>query len=109
MAELVRRGDIFLVSLDPTLGEEIQKSRPCVIVSPNELNMYLHTFIVAPLTTESHNYPYRVPCRFQGRTGHVVIDQIRTIDRVRLVRRLGKLPPATVKRVLAILQEMFAP
>jgi len=106
--EDVRRGDVFLVNLDPTRGEEIQKTRPCVIVSPDELNAYLRTFIVAPLTTGDHFYPFRVACRFQGRAGYVVIDQIRTVDRERLVRRVGKLSPASLERVLATLQEMFA-
>jgi mRNA interferase MazF len=79
-----------------------------VIVSPDELNSYLHTFIVAPLTTGGHSYPFRIPCRFEGRAGYVVIDQIRTVDRERLVRRLGKLSPSTLGHILAILQEMFA-
>jgi len=105
--EDVRRGDVFLVSLDPARGGEIQKTRPCVIVSPDELNSYLRTFIVAPLTTGGHPYPFRVPCRFEGRAAYIVIDQIRTIDRERLVRRLGKLSSSTLGRVLAILQEMF--
>ena len=105
--EDVRRGDVFLVSLDPGKGGEIRKTRPCVVVSPNELNAYLRTFIVAPLTTGGHPYPFRVPCRFERRAGYVVIDQIRTVDRERLVRRLGKLSPSTLGRVLAILQEMF--
>jgi len=109
MIEDVRRGDIFLVSLDPARGGEIQKTRPCVIVSPDELNSYLRTFIVAPLTTGGHSYPFRIPCRFEARAGYVVIDQIRTVDRERLVRRLGKLSPSTLGRVLAILQEMFTP
>ena len=104
-----RRGDVFLVSLDPARGGEIQKTRPCVIVSPDELNVHLRTYIVAPLTTGGHPYPFRVPCRYQGREGHVVIDQIRTIDRERLTRRLGKLPSPALERVLAILQEMFTP
>ena len=108
-AEDVRRGDVFLVSLDPTRGGEIQKTRPCVIVSPDELNSYLRTFIVAPLTTGGHSYPFRVPCRFEGRSGYVVLDQIRAIDQGRLVRRLGKLSSSTLGRVLAALQEMFAP
>ena len=108
-AEDVRRGDVFLVSLDPAKGGEIQKTRPCVVVSPDELNAYLRTFIVAPLTTGGHPYPFRVPCRFEGRAGYIVIDQIRTVDRERLVRRLGKLSPPTLGRVLAILQEMFTP
>ena len=107
ITEVVRRADVFLVSLDPARGGEIQKTRPCVIVSPDELNAYLRTFIVAPLTTGGHAYPFRVPCRFEGRAGYVVIDQIRTVDRERLVRRLGKLSPSTLGRVLATLQEMF--
>jgi mRNA interferase MazF len=107
--EDVRRGDVFLVSLDPARDAEIQKTRPCVVVSPDELNSYLRTFIVAPLTTGGHPYPFRVSCRFEGRSGYVVIDQIRTVDRERLVRRLGKLSPSTVGRILVILQEMFTP
>ena len=109
MDEAVHRGDVFLVSLDPTRGSEIRKTRPCVIVSPDELNTHLRTFIVAPLTTGGHAYPFRVPCRFEGRAGYVVIDQIRTVDRERLVRRLGKVSPATLGRALDILQEMFTP
>jgi mRNA interferase MazF len=109
ITEIVRRGDVYLVSLNPVRGAEIQKTRPCVVVSPDELNTYLRTFLVVPLTTGGHPYPFRVPCRFEGKTGYVVIDQIRTVDRERLVRRLGKLSPSTLKRVLAILQEMFTP
>lgn len=105
----VRRGDVFLISLDPTRGDEIQKTRPCVIVSPDELNANLRTFIVAPLTTGGHPYPFRVACKFQGRSGHIVLDQIRTIDRERLVRRLGRLSSSALVRALAILQEMFTP
>ena len=105
----VCRGDVFLTSLDPTCGSEIQKTRPCVIVSPDELNVHLRTFIVAPLTTGGHPYPFRVPCKFQGRSGHIVLDQIRTVDRDRLVRQLGKLSPSALGRILAILQEMFTP
>ncbi len=109
MADVVRRGDVFLVSLNPARGGEIQKTRPCVVVAPDELNAHLRTFIVAPLTTGGHPYPFRVLCRFQGRAGYVVIDQIRTVDRERLVRRLGKLSSFTLAGVLAILQEMFTP
>jgi mRNA interferase MazF len=105
----VRRGDVFLVGLDPTQGEEIQKTRPCVVVSPDELNAHLRTFIVAPLTTGGHPYPFRARCRFREREGYVVIDQIRTVDRERLTRRLGKLSPLILERVLSILQEMFTP
>ncbi len=108
-ADMVRRGDVFLVNLNPTRGGEIQKTRPCVVVSPDELNAHLRTFIVAPLTTGAHSYPFRVACRFEGRSGYIVLDQIRTVDRERLVRRLGKLSSSTLERTLAILQEMFAP
>ncbi len=103
------RGDVFLVDLNPTRGSEIRKMRPCVVVSPDELNAHLRTLIVAPLTTGGHPYPFRVPCRFGGKSGHIVVDQIRTVDRERLVRRLGRLAPATVGRTLSVLQEMFAP
>jgi mRNA interferase MazF len=109
MPDTVRRGDIFLITLDPTRGEEMRKTRPCVVISPDELNAYLHTYIVAPLTTGSHLYPFRIACRFQGRSGHIVLDQIRTIDRDRMVKKLGKLPSSTLERVLAVLQEMFTP
>ena len=97
-----------MVPLNPTQGREIRKTRPCVIVSPDELNSALSTFIVAPLTTGSHSYPFRVPCRFAGRDGHIVLDQVRTIDRARLVRRLGRLSPAALSAALAILRDMFA-
>lgn len=109
IAGAVRRGDVVLVALDPTLGREIRKTRPCVVVSPDELNGALNTFIVAPLTTGSHPYPFRVPCRLAGKSGHVVLDQVRTVDRVRLARKVGRLGPATISRVLVVLQEMFAP
>ena len=106
--EVVSRGDIFLVALNPTRGSEIRKTRPCVIVSPDELNAHLRTFIVAPLTTGGHPYPFRVPCRFNEQDGHVVPDQLRAVDRDRLVKRLGILPEASLVEVLAILQAMFA-
>jgi mRNA interferase MazF len=108
-AEAVQRGDVFLFNLNPTRGGEIRRTRPCVVVSPNELNAHLRTFIVAPLTTGSHAYPFRVACRFAGREGHVVLDQVRTVDRERLVRRLGRLTAPTLGRALAVLQAMFAP
>ena len=104
----VGRGDVFLVSLNPTRGGEIRKTRPCVVVSPNELNAYLRTFIVAPLTTGGYSYPFRVACTFQGRAGHVVLDQVRSVDRQRLVKRLGTLSPAVLGQALAVLREMFA-
>lgn len=87
----VSRGDVFLVALNPTRGQEIQKTRPCVVVSPDELNAYMRTFIVAPLTTGGHPYPFRIPCTFEGKDGHVVPDQLRTVDRERLVKHLGVL------------------
>jgi len=106
---VVKRGDIWLAALDPTLGSEIRKTRPCVIVSPPELHNHLRTVIVVPMTTGSRPAPFRVPVRFQGKDGLILPDQIRTIDQQRLVRRLGGLRPATLERVLAVLQETFAP
>jgi mRNA interferase MazF len=104
----VSRGDVYLVALSPTRGGEIRKTRPCVVVSPDELNEHLRTFIVAPLTTGGFQYPFRVPCKFEGKSGHVVLDQIRTVDRERLVRRLGSLSAFTLARALRVLREMFA-
>ena len=106
--EHVSRGDIFLVALNPTRGSEIRKTRPCVVVSPDELNAHLRTFIVAPLTTGGHPYPFRVPCRFDGKVGHVVADQLRAVDRDRLVKRLGSLSGTTLNELLDVLQAMFA-
>ena len=102
------RGDVHLVRLDPTIGSEIQKTRPCVIVSPDELNVHLRTVIVAPMTTGGRAYPWRIRCRFQQRTGYVVLDQLRTIDRERLVKRVGALPTDVLTDVLDGLQAMFA-
>ena len=104
----VARGDIYLVRLDPTLGSEIRKTRPCLVISPDELNEHLRTAIVAPMTTGGHAYPWRIPCRFQNKSGFVALDQIRTIDSERLLKGLGRLTPATLSRVLDVLQEMFA-
>lgn len=104
----VRRGEVHLVGLDPARGREIRKARPCVVVSPDELNEHIQTLIVAPLTTGSRAYPFRVACRFQGKAGHVVLDQVRTVDRQRLIRRMGKLSPKALERCLLLLQEMFA-
>ena len=105
---LITRGDVHLVRLDPTLGSEIRKTRPCLVVSPDELNQYLRTVIVAPMTTGGHAYPWRIACRFQNRSGFVVLDQLRTVDSERLVRRLGRVSIATTAAVLEALQEMFA-
>jgi mRNA interferase MazF len=106
--EAVSRGDIYLVSLNPTRGSEIRKMRPCVVISPNELNAHLRTFIVAPLTTGGHPYPFRVRCRFEDKDGHVVFDQLRAVDRDRLMKRLGVLDDETLGEVLSILQAMFS-
>ncbi len=102
------RGEVYLIELDPTRGSEIRKTRPCLIISPDELNQYLRTVIVAPMTTGGHAYPWRVRCRFRDRSGFVAIDQLRTVDSERLVKRLGRITPGTLSTVLATLQEMFA-
>lgn len=96
-----------MISLDPARGSEIRKTRPCLIVSPDELNDHLGTFIVAPMTTGGHAYPFRVACRFKKRDGYVVLDQLRTVDGSRVVRRLGRLRSASLETVLATLREMF--
>ncbi len=103
------RGEVYLVQLDPTQGSEIRKTRPCLVVSPDELNDHLRTVIVAPMTTGGLAYPWRVQCRFQGRSGFVATDQLRTVDIERLTRRLGRVAPRSVAAVLNVLQEMFAP
>jgi mRNA interferase MazF len=105
---VVQRFDIYLVNLDPTTGSEIQKTRPCLVISPDEMNSYIATVIVAPLTTHGRDYPTRVNCRFEGKDGQIVLDQIRTVDKVRLVKHLGRLDKKTQARVLAVLAEMFA-
>lgn len=96
------------MSLGPTRGREIRKTRPCVVLSPDELNDHLSTFLVAPMTTGGHTYPFRISCRFKKKDGYVVLDQLRTVDRARLVRRLSRLSNTTLKKALAILQEMFS-
>ena len=106
--ERVSRGDIFLVALNPTRGSEIRKTRPCVVVSPDELNTHLRTFTVAPLTTGGHPYPFRVRCKFDGKEGHIVPDQLRAVDQERLVKRLGSLSESTLNELLGVLQAMFA-
>lgn len=109
MVELApRRGDVYLISLDPTEGREIKKARPCLVVSPDELNAHLGTFIVAPMTTGGHPYPFRIACRFQKTDGYIVLDQVRTVDRRRMIKRLGRVPEVTLKKALDVLQEMFA-
>ena len=104
----VNRGEVYLVQLDPTRGGEIRKTRPCVIISPDDLNHHLRTFIVAPMMTGGHAYPFRIPCRFQRRAAHIVLDQLRTVDMERLIRRLGVLTPDTLEASLVVLREMFS-
>lgn len=107
LARAPNRGEVFLVELDPTRGSEIRKTRPCVIVSPDELNHHLRTVIVAPMTTGGHAYPFRPNCRFGGKEGRVALDQLRTVDRDRLRKRLGALTGPTLGAVFAVLGEMF--
>jgi mRNA interferase MazF len=104
----VKRFEVYLVNLDPTVGSEIKKSRPCLVISPDELNRFIATVIVAPMTTKGRDYPSRVPCVFQGKQGQVVLDQIRTVDKTRLVKRLGKVGQQTQSDVLSVLAELFS-
>jgi len=109
MGMVVSRFEVYLARLDPTEGYEIQKTRPCLIISPDEMNRHIGTVIVAPMTTKGRSYPTRVPVRFQRKAGQIVLDQIRTVDKNRLVKRLGKIDEDTAQKVLAVLSEMFAP
>ena len=104
----VERADVYLVNLDPTVGSEIKKTRPCVVISPDEMNRHLRTAIVAPLTSQGRLYPTRVPCVFDGKEGLVVLDQIRTVDVTRFVRKVGRIQPETITAVLMALGRMFA-
>lgn len=104
----VKQFDVYLINLEPTLGHEINKIRPCLIISPNEMNRFISTVIVAPMTTRGKNYPTRVTCVFQGKKGQVVLDQIRTIDKERLVTKLGTISSNVQKSILDILQQMFS-
>jgi len=106
---VVKRFDVYLINLDPTIGSEIKKTRPCLIISPDEMNRFIRTVIVAPMSTTGRVYPTRVACKFQRKQGQVVLDQIRTIDKVRLVRRLGRIDSQTQTKVLSVLGQMFAP
>lgn len=103
----VKRFEVFLVNLDPTIGNEIQKTRPCLIISPDEMNHFISTIIIAPMTTKSRKYPTRVACKFKGKTGDIVLDQIRTVDKKRLVKKLGSIDSASQRKTIAVLQEMF--
>ena len=104
----IKRFDVFLVNLDPTIGHEIKKTRPCLIISPDEMNRNISTVIVAPMTTKGRKYPTRISCGFQGIKGQIILDQIRTIDKERLVKKLGVISKAAQKKTLNVLQEMFS-
>ncbi len=104
----VKRFDVFLVNLDPTIGHEIKKSRPCLVISPDEMNKYISTVIVAPMTTKGRDYPTRIPCIFQGKKGQIVLDQIRTEDKARLAGHLGKIDTEAQVKVFSVLAELFS-
>jgi len=104
----VKRFEVYLIDLDPTKGHEIKKTRPCLILSPDEMNRFISTVIVAPLTTKGKNYPSRVSCVFQNKNGQIVLDQLRTVDKKRLEKRLGKISPKAQSAVILVLQEMFS-
>ena len=105
---VINRFEVFLVNLDPTIGHEIQKTRPCLILSPNEMNHHISTVIAAPMTTKGRKYPTRISCTFQGKKGQIVLDQIRTVDQKRLVKKLGTISTKTQGKTLSVLQELFA-
>jgi len=104
----MKRFDVYLINLDPTIGKEIKKTRPCLIISPGEMNEYISTVIVAPMTSRIRNYPSRVTCTFQGTKGQIVLDQIRTVDKIRLIKKLGVIDDQSQYEVIQILQEMFS-
>ena len=108
MGVVVRRFDVYLINLDPTVGSEIQKTRPCLVISPDELNRHIATVIIAPMTTKGRDYPTRIACKFRGKHGQIVLDQIRTVDKFRLVKKVGKIDDLTQTKVLTKLKEMFS-
>ena len=107
MVTAVKRFEVWLVSLNPTKGSEIQKTRPCLVISPNEINNWLRTVIIAPMTTSERSYPSRVALKFQGKSGQVALDQLRTVDKLRLVKKLGKITPKVEENISQTLVEMF--
>ena len=108
MAMVINRFDVYLINLDPTIGSEIQKTRPCLIISPDEMNRHIRTVIVAPMTTAGKDYPTRVKCQFKKKKGQIVLDQVRTIDKTRLIKKLGKIDPEIQVEVISVLQRLFA-
>lgn len=105
---VINRFEVYLVNLDPTIGHEIRRMRPCLVLSPDEMNHHIRTVIVAPMTTKGGSYPTRIPCKFKGKPGQVVLDQILAVDSARLVRKLGKIDSKTASEVLSVLQEIFS-
>jgi mRNA interferase MazF len=108
MAMVINRFDVYLINLDPTIGSEIQKTRPCLIISPDEMNRHIRTVIVAPMTTAGKDYPTRVKCTFKKKKGQIVLDQIRTLDKTRLIKKLGKIDSETQIEIISVLQRLFA-
>jgi mRNA interferase MazF len=108
MAMVINRFDVFLVNLDPTVGSEIKKTRPCLVISPDEMNRHIRTVIIAPMTAAGKDYPTRISCTFKKKTGQIVLDQIRTLDRTRLIKKLGMIEPGTQSEVISVLQRLFA-
>jgi mRNA interferase MazF len=108
MAMVVKRFDVYLVNLDPTVGSEIQKTRPCLVISPDEMNRNIRTVIIAPMASAHKEYPTRVSCTFQKKKGHIVLDQLRTIDKERLIKKLGTIDSKAQLEVISILQQLFA-
>lgn len=105
---VIRRFEVYLINLDPTIRKEIKKTRPCLIISPDDMNKYISTVIIAPMTAKGRNYPTRIACQFEGKDGQIVLDQIRTIDKVRIIRKLGKINTSMQKEVLTTLIELFS-
>ena len=106
---VIDRFDVYLVNLDPTIGSEIKKTRPSVVISPNEMNHHINTVIIAPMTTKGKSYPTRIDCKFQGKQGQIVLDQIRTVDKRRLIKKIGRLDSKTQEKMMTTLIEMFSP
>ena len=107
MGVVINQYDVFLINLDPTIGHEIKKTRPCLVISPNEMNHTIRTVIIAPMTTKSRAYPTRIPVQFEGKTGWIVLDQIRTVDNLRLIKKLGSITKKEVIKVKAVIKEML--
>ena len=106
---VIKRFEVYLINLDPTVGNEIKKTRPALVISPDEMNRHIGTVIVAPMTTKGTTYPTRIPLVFQKKRGQIVLDQIRTVDKTRLLKKLGKVSPQIANQVISVLGEMFAP